>query len=277
MKKNRHTDVTTLPIIPGTLVIAGGVLAAFILLMAVLYSSGILTPPAFLDGWFSSGDTSHPGDGFPEEFLASLSGHAPLEEDSAILLDLSQESLKALLLAAEPAPSYYQIASVTWADENERFATAQIYYLVSGKRIHAEVFTSSAMPKQLTADENTFYIREGTGARRFSRGESSAFTPEGEIGLPSLSRMQSMIAAAESGKYTLSLETILNAPCIRATFTDTVSGVKETFDVIPDYGIIVAAYSYLPGAESPYYMMQTTSVLTDISGFDESIFSIPNS
>jgi hypothetical protein len=89
--------------------------------------------------------------------------------------------------------------------------------------------------------------------------------------------MQAMIGAAEEGKYDLSLETILNTPCIRASFTDTVSGVRETFDVIPDYGIIVAAYSYLPDATSPYYMMQTSSVLTDISGFDESIFSIPNS
>lgn len=280
MKKNRahpQGDVTTLPIIPGTLVIAGGVLIAFVLLMAMLYHSGILTPPAFLDGLFSSGDAVDPGDGFSEEFLSSLDGNNPLAGDSAVLMDMSQESLKELLLAAEPTHSYYQIASVTWADANDRFTTAQVYYLVSGTKIHAESFTSSTLPKQLTADEDTFYIREGTTSRHFIRSGSTTFTPEGEMGLPSLSRMQSMIGAAESGKYTLSLETILNTPCIRASFTDTVSGVRETFDVIPDYGIIVAAYSYLPDASAPYYMMQTSSVLTDISGFDESIFSIPNS
>ena len=280
MKKNRaHSqgDVTTLPIIPGTLVIAGGVLIAFILLMALLSHSGILTPPAFLDGLFSTGDTADPGDGFSEEFLASLTGNDPLTGDSAVLMDMSQESLKELLLAAEPTHSYYQIASVTWADANDRFTTAQVYYLVDGARIHAESFTSSTLPKQLTADADTFYIREGAAARQFSRSGSTTFTPEGEMGLPSLARMQSMIGAAESGKYTLSLETVLNTPCIRASFTDTVSGVRETFDVIPDYGIIVAAYSYLPDASAPYYMMQTSSVLTDISGFDESIFSIPNS
>ena len=154
---------------------------------------------------------------------------------------------------------------------------SQVYYLVDGARIHAESFTSSTLPKQLTADADTFYIREGAASRQFSRSGSTTFTPEGEMGLPSLARMQSMIGAAESGKYTLSLETVLNTPCIRASFTDTVSGVRETFDVIPDYGIIVAAYSYLPDASAPYYMMQTSSVLTDISGFDESIFSIPNS
>lgn len=280
MKKNRahsQRDVTTLPIIPGTLVIAGGVLIAFILLMALLYHSGILTPPAFLDGLFSSGDTADPGDGFSEEFLASLTGNDPLTGDSAVLMDMSPESLKELLLAAEPTHSYYQIASVTWADANDRFTTAQVYYLVDGARVHAESFTSSTLPKQLTADADTFYIREGASSRQFIRSGSTTFTPEGEMGLPSLARMQSMIGAAESGKYTLSLETVLNTPCIRASFTDTVSGVRETFDVIPDYGIVVAAYSYLPDASAPYYMMQTSSVLTDISGFDESIFSIPNS
>ena len=55
------------------------------------------------------------------------------------------------------------------------------------------------------------------------------------------------------------------------------SGVREIFDVMPDYGIIVTASSYLPEGTSPYYMMQTNSILTDISGFNESIFEIPTS
>lgn len=281
MKKKRasqHTDVTTLPIIPGTLVIAGGLLIAFLILMVILYSTQLLTPPAFLQGLFTPDEVDHPGDGFSEEFLSSLTGHAPLLEGSdEKLLDLSHTSLKELLLSAEPVEAYYQTASITWADANDRFTSVQIYYLVSGNRIHAEIFSPDLMPKQLTADAATFYIREGNTSRRFSRSAESEFTPEGELGLPSLTRMQKMIAEAEEGKYTLSLETMLNTPCIRATFTDTISGIKETFEVIPDYGIIVSAYSYLPDTAAPYYMMQTTSILTDISGFDESIFAIPTS
>lgn len=279
MKKNRtssHTDVTTLPIIPGTLIIAGGLLLAFMILMAVLYQAQILTPPAFLQGFFTPENAEDPGDGFSEEFLSSLTGHAPLLEDSDDkLLDLSPASLKEILLSAEPVASYYQTASVTWADEEDHFTSVQIYYLVSGSRIHAEVFSPTLLPKQLTADADTFFIREGTTSRHFSRSKASDFTPEGELGLPSLARMQRMIAQADEGKYTLSLETLLNTPCIRATFTDTISGIRETFEVIPDYGIIVSAYSYLPDADAPHYLMQTTSVLTDISGFDESIFAIP--
>ena len=130
---------------------------------------------------------------------------------------------------------------------------------------------------QLTADADTLYIREGSSSRRFPRNEEYVFTPESELGLPSLARMQKMIAEAEAGKYTLTMETMLDSPCIRAIFTDTASGVREIFDILPDYGIIVTASSCLPGEQSPYYMMQTNSILTDISEFDEAIFEIPTS
>ena len=109
MKKNRtssHTDVTTLPIIPGTLVIAGGLLLAFMILMIVLYRAQILTPPSFLQGFFTPENAEDPGDGFSEEFLSSLTGHAPLFENSGDrLLDLSHTSLKEILLSAEPVES----------------------------------------------------------------------------------------------------------------------------------------------------------------------------
>ena len=279
MKKqhtSERTDVTTLPILPGTLLIAAGILLAFLVMMAVLYNAQILTPPAFLQGLFTQNAVNTPDDGFSEEFLASLSGHSPLTDPAnEKLLDLSADSLREILLGITPVDAYYHTATVTWADANERFTTTQVFYLVSGDRLHGEVFQPGKLPKQLTADRDTFYIREGNASRRFARGENSSFTPEGELGLPSLTRMQKMISEAEAGKYTLSLETMLDSPCIRATFTDTISGVRETFDVMPDYGIIVSAYSYLPERQSPYYMMQTNSVLTDVSGFDETIFAIP--
>jgi hypothetical protein len=44
---------------------------------------------------------------------------------------------------------------------------------------------------------------------------------------------------------------------------------------MPDNGLVIAATSYLPGADMPYYVMSTESLLTDITGFDESIFDMP--
>ena len=88
--------------------------------------------------------------------------------------------------------------------------------------------------------------------------------------------MQAMIAEADEGKYTLQLETVSSSPCIRVIFTDAVSGVRETYDVMPDRGLIIAASSCLPGSEMPYYQMTTTSILTDLSGLDDSTFEIPN-
>lgn len=281
MKKQtspQRTDVTTLPILPGTILITVGVLAAFFVLMAVLYSAQILTPPAFLQGVFTPDDDLAPDDGFSAEFISSLTGHSPLTDPAdEKLLDLSPESLRDLLLRVTPVDAYYHSVTVTWAGDGDQFTVAQVYCLVSGDRLHGELYTERSTPKQLTINKDTVYIREGAHSRQFQSGDDYTFTPEGELGLPSLTRMQKMIAEAEAGKYTLTLETMLDSPCIRAIFTDTLSGVREIFDVMPDYGIIVTASSYLPEGTSPYYMMQTNSILTDISGFNESIFEIPTS
>lgn len=274
----QRSDVTTLPIIPGTILITAGILAAFLVMMAVLYSTQVLTPPAFLEGIFYKEDGSTPDDGFSDAFISSITGHALLNDSgNDTFLDMSPEALRDLLLNANPPEKYYYSATVTWADGNNRFTVAQVYYLVSGDRLHGETYTASTTPKRLTANPDVFYIKEGTTSRILKRSENSSFTPEGELGLPSLARMQKMISEAEEGKYSLAMESVQDSPCIRAIFTDTVSGVKEIFDVMPDYGIIVNASSYLPDEQSPYYMMQTSSILTDISGFDEAIFEIPTS
>ena len=275
---SQRSDVTTLPIIPGTILIAAGILAAFLVMMAVLYSTQVLTPPAFLEGIFSREDGNTPDDGFSDAFISSLTGHAPLNDPSSEkFLDMSAETLRDLILNVTPPEKYYYSATVTWADGGERLTVAQVYYLVSGDKLHGEIYTATTTPKRLTAHADTFYIRENSTSRIFQRSEDSSFTPEGELGLPSLSRMQKMISEAADGKYTLTVESVQDSPCIRATFTDTISGVKEIFDVMPDYGIIVNAASYLPDRQSPYYSMQTSSILTDISGFDEAIFEIPTS
>lgn len=275
---NGRADVTTLPILPGTILITVGVLVSFLLLMTILYSAHILTPPAFLEGIFSQDAEDTPDDGFSDQFLASLTGHSPLTDSAnEKLLDLSPDALRDMLLGITTVDSYYHSATVTWSDANNRFTAAQVSCLVSGDRFHGESHVTGISSKQLTADADTLYIREGSSSRRFPRGEEYAFTPESELGLPSLARMQKMIAEAEAGKYTLTMETMLDSPCIRAIFTDTASGVREIFDVLPDYGIIVTASSYLPGEQSPYYMVQTNSILTDISEFDEAIFEIPTS
>ena len=274
----QRTDVTTLPILPGTILITTCVLLAFLLLMAVLYSTQILAPPAFLQGIFTPEDENTPDDGFSAEFIASLSGYAPLNDsENGKFLNMSTEALRDLLLNVTPIDSYYHFATVTWEEGNNRFTTSQVYYLISDGKIHAQSLMADGMPKQIIVNADTFYIQEGLSSRRFARTTDSSFTPESELGLPSLSRMQKMIEEAEIGKYQLALETVLDSPCIRVSFTDTVSGVREVFDVMPDYGIIVTAYSYLPDGQSPYYIMQTNAILTDISGFGEEIFEIPAS
>ena len=275
-QESRHT-ITTLPIMPGTLLLCGCTLAAFLAIFCVMAFAGMITLPDFLADIFGQGSGSAEDDGFAEDFLASLSGNAPdLQTADEKLLDLSADSLKELLLASRPADSYYQCMDVTWTDGSSVFNKSRVYFIVSGDHVHAEVYPVDGTPKYMICDNTQFWIREDGNARTFSRTESSSLTPEGECGIPSLSRMQAMIAAADAGQYTLQLETVQRSPCIRVSFTDTVSGVTEIYDVMPDRGLIIAASSCLPGSEMPYYQMSTTAILTDLSGLDASAFEIPN-
>ena len=276
-KDNPRSTITTLPLLPGTLVLCGCTLLLFLGILVAMYAGGMITGPEFLTDLFGEGSGDEGDDGFSAGFLASLNGSAhDLSAPSEELLDLSPDSLKELLLASTPVSSYYQTMEVTWTDGTV-FHKTTVHYIVSGDHVHAEIYPAAGTPQTITCNGERFLLREDGVSRVFSRtGVYADFTPEGAAGIPRLSRMQAMIAAAEEGKYELSMETVQDSPCIRVRFTDTLSGVEENFDVLPDLGVILAASSALPGTETPYYQMTTTSILTDLTGVEESTFDIPN-
>jgi len=278
MKKSqnntRRDGITRLPIMPGTLVLCGCTLLIFAAILIAMYRGGMLAVPDFLAGFLGSDRTDDGGDSFAEDFLASLSGNAPaLDGTDEKLLSMSPDALKELLLACTPYPSYYQVYDVTWTDGSSVFRRTQVYYIVSESRVHAEIFPNDGMPRRFTCDETRFYFEENGVSRLLPRGE---FTPEGEAGIPSLSRLQQMIAEAGEGRYTLSLAIADDSPCIRVTLTDPLTGVGETYDVLPDYGLIISASLTLPGVEMQHYQVNTTALLTDPTGLAESTFDIPN-
>ena len=279
MKKTQnitHRDgITRLPILPGTLVLCGCTLLIFLALMLAMYHSGMVPVPEFLSGLFAADRTEDGSDSFPADFLASVSGNAPaLDQADEKLLTLSDDSLREILLACQPYPSYYQVFDVTWTDGSAVFRRAQIYFIVSGEHVHAEIFPNDNMPRYFICDAEKIYLSENSVGRILSRGD---FSPEEDAGIPSLARVQQMIAEADEGKYNLSLESIDTSPCIRVTLEDPLTGVAESYDILPDYGLIISAACSLPGMEMQHYQLTTTALLTDLTGLSESTFDIPNS
>lgn len=276
-KETQRGTIHSLPILPGTLVLCACTLIVFLGVMAAMYGGGMLEMPQFLSNILGDGDGDDADDGFLADFIASLSARDVLTAtEHEAILDTSPESLRTLLLAAEPPETYLWTAEVIRTD-GKVFRTETVRYLVDGERVCAEIYPSNGYVRRIVADDLCAVITENGASRRFSRtGEYDTFTPEGEAGLPSLSRMKAMIAEADEGKYELSLEVIQNASCIRVSFTDTLSGVKEVYDVLPDFGIVYAASSCLPDSDTPYFQLTTTSVLTDITGMDETLFASLN-
>ena len=268
--------ITTLPILPGTLVLGGCLLAAFLILLFLIYKSGMLPVPAPLARLIHGEEQTKEPDRFAESFLRSLEGRpADTEGGPGRLLSLGEEDLLSLLLAAERADTLYQALTVTWVD-GEAYRTAQIYALNAGERMRAEVFSSGQLEKFIVADAQSLYVWEHGAAAVFPRRADSGFTPESEIGMPSLSDIQKKLAAARRGEYVLTLRTVRDAPGIFTVFTDPATGVEETYEILPDCGAVISAYCRLPDAVTPYYILTTEQLMTDVSRFDDSVFDIPN-
>ncbi len=279
MKQNKNksarSDITVLPIGPGIAVLSAVMLAAFCILMIVLNLGGMISLPGWIERLLGTArDEVSEEDLFSREFLSALSGEEQAITGELVYIETDTESLLPLLLTAKPIHAFYQNCTVTRRAGSESL-TLQLFRIVSGDREHAEIVSGGFLSKAITADASSIAVTEGANTRLFPR-DSAVFTTESELGLPSLPRMQKMLAEAEAGKYTLQLTSTKDTLCIRAEFTDTASGVREVFEIVPDCGIIFTAASYLPGEETPYYVMTTDSLLTDITGFNESIFEMPN-
>jgi len=278
-KEHQHSSITTLSIIPGTIVLFCCVLILFFIAVIAMYRAGMIELPDFMERILSAGDADEGEDRFSEDFLASVQGSAPdLTHGNEEFRTLSFDSLKDLLLQSVPAESVYLVMDAVWMDPHSGFREKQIYYIRSGDKVHAEIYIIGEEPKHVISSAEQFFIREGNDSRVFPRkGEYAAFTPENEVGIPTLQHVQDMIRQAEEGSYVLKMEAVSNSPCIRASFTDPLTGTEEIYDVMPDLGLVLAASAVFPKTGQQHYRMTVYSVLTDLTGLDKSLFDIPNS
>ncbi len=272
----KRTDITVLPIVPGTVILSVVMLLAFLLLLIVLNLNGMIDLPDWIERIIGTAEADNDEtDSFGDAFLSSLSGTQQPTESDILYMQADDETLRAILQSTTPAEAYYHTCTVGRTNASGETVTRQIFRIVSGDREHAEVLFRGQLETSVTLNAETVALTQQGHTRTFSRTADSVFTTESEIGFPSFDRMMRMLSDAEDGKYTLSLSATQDTSCIRAEFTDTASGTREIFDILPDCGLIVAASSYLPSSDTPYYTLRTISLLTDITGFDESIFDMP--
>lgn len=270
-----ETDVTVLPIVPGTIILSAIMFVSFLVLLVVLNLNQMIHLPSWMERILGTEEKIIEGDTFSEEFLKALQGKEYPLEGQLLYIPSDNETLLPFLLNATPADAFYQSYSLTRTDGTTK-NTQQIFRIVSGTKEHTEMLSDGQLVKIVTSNSDLIRVTEQDQTRIFPRTADSAFTPESELGLPSITRMQRMLRDAEEGKYILSLSSSENTTSIRAEFTDTLSGTREVYEILPDCGVIFAAASYFPGDDAPYYTLTTTSLLTDITGFDESVFDIPN-
>ncbi len=275
--KEKRSDITVLPILPGTLILCATMLIAFLILLVVLNLNGMIDLPQWAERLIGTAEDLHDeDDSFGDAFLESLSGTQQNVDNTSLFSETDKETLLSLLQNAPTVRSYYQTCTLERINTSGRPLARQVFRLVSDGREHIEVLFRGQLEKSVTINDTAVAITTQGGSRVFDRSSDSVFFAESEVGFPSYDRMLEMLAQAEQDLYTLTLSASQNMSCIRAEFTDKLSGTREVFDILPDCRIIIAASSYLPNADSPYYVLTTTSLLTDATGFDESVFDISN-
>ena len=268
-------DITTLSIIPGTILLSAVMLIAFAVLFIVLNVQQMIDLPLWIERIIgTASEEINESDSFSQAFLDSLQGSSQPVQKELIYLETDSETLLSLLRETQTTDAFYQSCTLKRIASDGKTVTQQIFRIVSGGREHTEVLANGQLAKTITVNADAIFIAEQGDTRLFSRNDS-VFTPESELGLPSLSRMHEMLRETENGTYSLRLSADSGTTCIRAEFTDTISGTRDIYDILPDCGLIFAAESYLPGQTTPYYVLTTDSLLSDITGFDESIFAIP--
>lgn len=276
-KNPNAREVTSLPLLKGTVVLLAILLFFLALLFAVLYRAELVTLPEPLQKLL-------PGDAAREDpsasepaFIASLTGIAPEPDGSEEkLLSLSDSSLTDLIAAARQPESVYQLFNVTWT-AGEAYRTRQIYYVSVGDAERADVYENGRLVKLVISDGGRLYVRDDNGAHVYTgnAAASGRFSVQSEVGLPSLKRIQDAVAAAPAGSVTVRASTWSRSATVTVTYTDPASGTLESCEILPDCGAVVSVHSRAAESELPFYYLSTDTILLTLGDTGSNLFEIP--
>ena len=277
---NRNTsgkEVTSLPLMKGTILILVLLFIFLAILFFVLYKADLLRLPGFLERLFPAENTQSSEPEISPAFLSSLSGIPPAPDNSGEkLLSLSGSSLEDLLAAAKKPASIYQQFNVTWT-AGDAYRSQQIYYVSVGSAERADVYENGELVKLVISDDGVLYVRDDSGEHRYegAAADGSRFTLQSEVGLPSVAGIQKIIASAEPGSYTLTPSVWSRSSTITVTYTNPVSGTLESCEILPDCGAVVSEYSRYNSDELPFYYLSTDTILLSLGETGPDLFEIP--
>ena len=98
------------------------------------------------------------------------------------------------------------------------------------------------------------------------------FSPKGELGLPSMSDVLTLLDSEEISDYEIRLVKEEKRHYILVSFTYTLTGVKEEYELDLETGIILGARSSLDGVT--YYTVETEEIRYNVSEYEDSYFKI---
>ena len=259
--------VKVLPIMPGVIVIAALSAVVFLAAIFVMSRYGIIRLPAFIENIISSRPDETKTESSPwDELLSSLGGKNEITSFSPERADYSSVRLSEILPTMIP-DGYFQLYSLT---ENAA-RTKEISVMRLGEKCRLTSYTDGEAKLSVVYDGSGAKITDTGGSLTYKKGDAflASFNPESEVGIPSVSRLAGILNDYENdadGTYSVmydSVSGIFRVTCVRQ------AGIREEYDVRADLGVIIACRMYAGEADSPYYDLTTTALLTEVSYLDE--------
>ena len=283
-KKQASNRRTSMSMVPGLIVLSIVILAIVVMAVVFLSRMGLLEIP------FLGGESTTPADtkvSFAEELLSRLPPPSDKEGES-VFLTITPDELETIVSEASKEVDHYHRMRITYSSGVKRITYAEV--VSKGGKFRADLKDSQGLVlKRMLYDTVRIQVFDGaTGHSKvfalnewFSLSSEEdrelltllyGFSPKGELGLPSMSDVLTLLDSEEISDYEIRLVKEEKRHYILVSFTYTLTGVKEEYELDLETGIVLGARSSLDGVT--YYTVETEEIRYNVSEYEDSYFKI---
>ncbi|MBO5109579.1 MAG: hypothetical protein J6D21_02575 [Clostridia bacterium] len=270
--------------VPGLIVLS--VILAVIVAVALLFLVRLeLVQLPFLGG--ASTTPVETDRSFADELLSRLPAQ-PDGGEEGVSLEITLDDLETIVTEAASDVDHVHRMKITYTSGVRRIQYAEV--VSKGGKFRADLTDSQGtVLKRILYDKVHIQVFDGaTGQSKIfalndwfslSNAENKellamlyGFSPKGEIGIPSMADVLELLTTEEIADYRIELVRDEKVHYIRVSFTYTLTGVREEYDLDLETGIILSARSSLNG--TVYYTAETEEISYVLTEYGDSYFKI---
>ncbi len=264
--EGKRPPITSLPILPGVIVLAVAAILVFAGVLFVMRRAELIEFPQFIENWFNREDApATRGELSWEEIIADIGGNrVDVSYNHGDSVDWSSLTLDEIF-SVDAYPNYYQIYTVTYRT-GDRQTSSNISYMRSSDKRRIEFVSGKLSDKTVITDGERVKITDDSGSKIFSLSDyEKDFTPEGEVGMPTATDLKAKLYSYAECDYSIEFLLDSSTNVMKITLTDKITGNREEYELLTESGVITSMVMYRVDESLPYYELRTSALVTDVN------------